>query len=104
MAEGEVRRLNIDGAPLGEALAVPSSRQNIAAEVAANNFLESEEILEKKIAHLTHVHNLPKSTVVMNDSSNVCIEVSNVPVSTLVHEHVNYSLSTNVDFTEEKKT
>ena len=39
----------------------------------------------------------------MNDTSEICIEVNNVPISTSVHDHVNYSLSTNVDSTEEKK-
>ena len=39
----------------------------------------------------------------MNETSEVCIEVNNIPISTSVHDHVNYSLSTNVDSTEEKK-
>ena len=39
----------------------------------------------------------------MNDTSEICIEVNNVPISTSVHDHVNYSLSTNVDSTEGKK-
>ena len=60
-------------------------------------------IKKKKIAYLTNVSNLPKSMVVMNDTSEVCIKVNNVPISTSVHDHVNYSLSTNVDSTEEKK-
>ena len=39
----------------------------------------------------------------MNDSSNICIEVSGIPISTSVHEHVNQSISTNVDSTVGKK-
>ena len=88
---------------MGEALVAPSSRKKIATEVISNNYLESEELQEKKIAYLTNVSNLPKSTVVMNDSSNVCIEVSDIPISTSVHEHVNQSISTNVDSTVGKK-
>ena len=59
---------------------------------------------KKKIAYLTNISNLPNSTVVMNDTSNVCIEVSNIPISTSVHEHVNHSISTNVDSTDGTNT
>ena len=103
MDEGEVDRSNVDDTPLGEAPVAPSSRKKIATEVISNNYLESEELQEKKIAYLTNVSNLPKSTVVMNDSSNVCIEVSDIPISTSVHEHVNQSISTDVDSTVGEK-
>ena len=42
----------------------------------------------------------PRSTVVVNQSCNVCSEVTNVPICTLVPENVNQSLSTSVDSTE----
>ena len=52
---------------------------------------------------MINVSNLPKSTVVTNESTNVCSDVSNIPKSTSVHEHVNQSDSTDVDSTDEKK-
>ena len=42
----------------------------------------------------------PRSTVVVNQSANVCSQLTIIPICTLVPENVNQSLSTSVDSTE----
>ncbi len=55
---------------------------------------------KKKIATLTHVSIPAISTVVVNQSSDGCIKVMNIPICILVPENVNQSLSTSIDSTE----